>query len=145
MATNELYTELIMMHNKSGHNHHHVNDATVVERGHNPNCGDDLTLELKLEKGVIVDAGFIGTGCAISKASMSIMIDLVKGKSYEEAKTLADVYLGMIRGDETSEEAKELLMDAAVFEGLKRMPARVKCGTLGWHCLKAAEKTLEKN
>lgn len=143
MVSSELYTELIMMHNKSGHNHHSVDEANVIERGHNPNCGDDLTLELKVDGGIIIDAGFVGSGCAISQASMSIMIDLVKGKSTEEAKALAEVYLRMIRGEGVSDQEKEGLMDAAVFESLNKMPARVKCGTLGWHCLKASEKKLE--
>lgn len=135
MSMDNLYTELVMMHNKSGHNKHMLEQASHIERGHNPNCGDDLTLQVKIEDDVIVDAAFLGSGCAISQAAMSIMIDLVKGKPVSEAKNLAELYLGMIRGESRSEEELEALADAALFENLSKMPARVKCGTLGWHCL----------
>ncbi len=144
MSIDHMYTELIMMHNKSGHNKGHLEAPSAVERGHNPNCGDDLTLEVSVTDGVIVDAAFVGTGCAISQASMSIMIDLVKGKTLEEAGALATLYLNMIKGAELTDEEKERLMDAAVFESLSKMPARVKCGTLGWHCLLTAKNALEK-
>ncbi len=135
MSMDSLYTELIMTHNRSGHNRHALESASHVERGHNPSCGDDLTLQLQLQDGVIVDAAFLGSGCAISQASMSIMIDLVKGKTIEAAKELAENYLNMIRGSSLTEEQLEALEDAQVFVGLSKMPARVKCGTLGWHCL----------
>lgn len=135
MSMDSLYTELIMMHNKSGHNRHVLEEASHIERGHNPSCGDDLTLQVKLQDGKVVDAAFLGTGCAISQASMSIMIDLIKGKSIDEAKELADNYLNMIRGVSLTEAQIDKLEDAQVFASLSKMPARVKCGTLGWHCL----------
>lgn len=135
MSMDSLYTELIMMHNKSGHNRHVLEEASHIERGHNPSCGDDLTLQVQLHDGRVVDAAFLGTGCAISQASMSIMIDLVKGKTIKEAKELAENYLNMIRGASLTEEQLENLEDAQVFSSLSKMPARVKCGTLGWHCL----------
>lgn len=132
-----LYTELIMSHNRSGHNKHVLEHASHIERGHNPNCGDDLTLQVELDEvgETIKDAAFLGSGCAISQASMSIMIDLVKGKSVAEAKHLAEIYLNMVRGVKLTETQMEELEDAVAFEGLSKMPARVKCGTLGWHCL----------
>jgi len=133
-----LYTELIMMHNRSGHNRHALPVVTHVERGHNPNCGDDLTLQLFVEDGIVKDAAYLGQGCAISQAAMSIMIDLVKGKPVSEAKTLAGYYLGMIRGETLTEAHRDELADAIVFESLSKMPARVKCGTLGWHCLEVS-------
>lgn len=135
MSMDSLYTELIMMHNKSGHNRHVLEEASHIERGHNPSCGDDLTLQVRLQDGKVVDAAFLGTGCAISQASMSIMIDLIKGKTIEEAKELAENYLNMIRGTTLTEEQMDKLEDAQVFSSLSKMPARVKCGTLGWHCL----------
>lgn len=135
MSTDSLYTELIMMHNRSGHNKHALEKISHVERGHNPSCGDDLTLQLELKDGVIIDAAYLGSGCAISQAAMSIMIDLIKGKSIEVAKALAEDYLNMIRGVSLTEEQLDDLEDAQVFIGLSKMPARVKCGTLGWHCL----------
>ncbi len=132
-----LYTELIMSHNRSGHNKHVLEHASHIERGHNPNCGDDLTLQVELDEAgeTIKDAAFLGSGCAISQASMSIMIDLVKGKPVAEANHLAEIYLNMVRGVKLTDTQMEELEDAVAFEGLSKMPARVKCGTLGWHCL----------
>ncbi len=131
-----MYTETIMWHNQSGHNKRPLEGATHVERGNNPNCGDDLSLEVILENGVIKDAAFSGSGCAISQASMSIMIDLIKDKAVMDAKKICDTYLSMVKGESISEEMVDALEDAQIFEGLSKMPARVKCGTLGWHCLK---------
>lgn len=146
MSINDLYTEIIMMHNKSNHHLYEMENPDYVERGHNPNCGDDLTLEVNIDKDnqTIKEAAFIGSGCAISKASMSIMLDLVIGKTLEEAQTLTDNYLAMIKGETLSDEAVEALQDAAIFESLSKMPARVKCGTLGWHCLKVILKEANK-
>ncbi len=136
MTAEQMYTEVILYHNKSGHNKHDVDAPTVVERGHNPNCGDDLTLLLKVSEGYIIEAGFKGSGCAISQASMSIMIDLVLGNTVEDARSLADVFLRYAHGETLSPDDLERLKDAQVFSGLHKMPARIKCGTLGWHCLK---------
>lgn len=132
---NSLYSEVILSHSHSRKNRGELVNSTAVERGHNPNCGDDLTLMVTLNENIIKDAKFIGSGCAISTASMSIMIDLVKGKCVEEAKILIENFLNMIKGDTLSKEQKCTLKDAVIFESLKDMPARVKCGTLGWHCL----------
>ena len=117
-----------------------MDNPTYVERGHNPNCGDDLTLELKVENDVIVDAAFIGSGCAISTASMAMLIDLIKGKTLEEAKEKVDIFFKMMSIDEnkeklTKEEMKKL-GDAVLLEYVAKMPARVKCATLSWHSLK---------
>lgn len=143
MTTDSIYTEIIMYHNKEGHNKHAMDHPTHVERGHNPNCGDDLTLQVELKDGYIKDASFLGNGCAISTAAMSIMIDLVKGKALDEAHQLVDDYLEMIRGHELSDEAIERLEDAQIFSNLQNMPARVKCGTLGWHCMRVVLESLE--
>lgn len=144
MSMDSLYTELIMSHNRSGHNKHALETANHVERGHNPNCGDDLTLSLFIDEGVVVDAAFSGTGCAISQASMSIMIDMIKGKPVAEAKALSMDFLDMVRGVSLSDEAMARLEDAQIFESLSKMPARVKCGTLGWHCLSVIIDKTEK-
>jgi len=112
-----------------------------VERGHNPNCGDDLTLEVKVnEDNVIEDAAFIGTGCAISTASMAMLIDLIKGKTMKEAEEKVNLFFKMMDISEdkeklTSEEMKKL-GDAVLLEYVAKMPARVKCATLSWHSLK---------
>ena len=138
MSIEQVYTEIIMEHNKNGHNKKEIQLPDIVERGHNPNCGDDLTLLLKHDGEVITEASFVGSGCAISQASMSIMIDLIKGKPIEEVEELTDLFMRMIRKEAIEIEKLEKLEDAAIFENLSHMPARVKCGTLGWHCLKVS-------
>jgi len=146
MNLNELYTELILEHSQSGHNRKHLDHANCSERGHNPSCGDDITLELICdEEGTIKDASFTGSGCAISQASTSIMIDLIKGKSKEEAEKLADIFISMIKKEITDDEELEVLEDAIVFKNISNMPARVKCAVLSWHTLKEALKNKEKS
>ncbi len=135
MSINQLYTQMLLEHSKNKKNHREI-EYTHLERGHNPNCGDDLTLLVKLKDRLIEDASFVGFGCAISQASISIMIDLIKGKTLEEAEELLNIYLRMIQSEDITDEEFEKIGDAAIFEGLSEMPARVKCGTLGWHCLK---------
>lgn len=141
MDLNQLYTELILEHSQSGHNKKHLEHANCSERGHNPSCGDDITLELVCgEDGKIEDASFTGSGCAISQASTSMMIDLIKGKSKEEAEKLADIFLSMIKKEITDDEELEVLEDAIIFKNISNMPARVKCAVLSWHTLKEAVK-----
>ena len=121
MSLADIYTELIAEHSRSTENKHELAGATVKERGHNPSCGDEITLELIVEAGKIKDAAFTGVGCAISQASTSMMIDLVKGKKL-------------------TEEELEELDEAAALEGVSHMPARVKCAVLSWHTLDTALK-----
>lgn len=97
MEMDQLYTELILEHNQDKRNKRVLDVFTVSEHGHNPSCGDDLTLQLDVENGVVKDAAYTGSGCAISQASASMMIDIVKGKSVEEAFRLVDIFLGMIK------------------------------------------------
>ncbi|MGL6106491.1 Fe-S cluster assembly sulfur transfer protein SufU [Romboutsia sp.] len=136
MSLNDVYTELIMEHCKSKHNERELKDFTVSNRGHNPSCGDDITLNIKLNGDIIEDATFTGVGCAISKASTSMMIDLIKGKSKEEALSLVDKFIGMIKRDITDEEELEILEDAIVLKNVSNLPARVKCAVLAWHTLR---------
>ncbi|WP_026881903.1 Fe-S cluster assembly sulfur transfer protein SufU [Clostridium akagii] len=142
MDLNNLYSEIITEHNSSKHNKRHVMGADVVEQGHNPSCGDEIELELKIENGIIEDAGFTGVGCAISQASTSIMIDLIKGKSVEEAKHILETFLGMIKREITDEKELEILEDALALKNISNMPARVKCAVLAWHTL---DQSLEKS
>lgn len=137
-----LYTEIILEHNKSKHNHKELDTPDLIERGHNPNCGDDLTLQLKVEKGIIKEAAYIGAGCAISQASMSIMIDMITGLEVKKAQDLAEIFFKMIRGENVDPDTLDQLEDAVIFESLKKMPARAKCGTLSWHCLDESLKQL---
>lgn len=138
MDLSSIYTQLIMEHNKSGHNKRPLDNPNIVERGHNPSCGDDITLQLKIKDGQIEDASFQGVGCAISQASASMMIDLIKGRGLDEATKLAETFLGMIKKEVTDEKELEGLEDLIVFQSISNMPARVKCAVLAWHTLKAA-------
>lgn len=138
MDLNSIYTELIMEHNSSKHNKGSLDDPKITERGHNPNCGDDITLELKIENDIIENASYTGIGCAISQASTSMMIDLIKGKTIDEALKLVNTFMNMIRKDIDNEEELEILEDAIVLQNISNMPARVKCAVLAWHALKEA-------
>jgi nitrogen fixation NifU-like protein len=138
MHLDEIYTQLIMEHNKSSHNKRHLNNPNIAERGHNPSCGDDITLELKFNNNIIEDASFVGHGCAISQASTSIMIDLIKGISIEEALKLVETFIGMIKKEITDDNELEILEDAVALKNISNMPARVKCAVLAWHTLKEA-------
>lgn len=140
MDLERIYQQTILEYSRRKELNHEMDNPTYVERGHNPNCGDDLTLELKVENNVIVDAAFIGSGCAISTASMAMLIDLIKGKTLEEAKEKVDIFFKMMSIDEnkeklTKDEMKKL-GDAVLLEYVAKMPARVKCATLSWHSLK---------
>ncbi len=137
MSLNDLYTQIITESSRSTANRHPVPGATVSLEGVNPSCGDDIVLQLRVKDGVIEDAGFIGNGCAISQASASLMIDLVKGRSVEEARRLVKLYFRMITGKVTPEELDEL-EDAAALQGIAHVPARVKCAVLAWHTLEDA-------
>ena len=140
MDLNSLYSEIITEHNLSNHNKHHIAGADVIEKGHNPSCGDEIELELKINGDIIEDAGYTGVGCAISQASTSIMIDLMRGRTLEEAKQLTETFLGMIKREITDEEELEILEDALALKIISNMPARVKCAVLAWHTLDEALK-----
>ena len=137
MNLNELYTQIITENSRSKENRHPVEGATHSLEGVNPSCGDDITLQLRVKDGKIEDAGFIGSGCAISQASTDIMLGMIVGKSREEALRLGDLFLRMIRG-EASEEEIDSLEDASALRDVSHMPARVKCAMLGWRTLREA-------
>ncbi|WP_032123343.1 Fe-S cluster assembly sulfur transfer protein SufU [Clostridium amazonitimonense] len=136
MDLNEIYTELIMEHNQNSHNKRHIEKPDHIEMGHNPSCGDEITLELKFQGDVIEEAAFSGHGCAISQASTSIMIDLIKGKTKAEALKLVETFISMIKKEIQNDEELEALEDAMAFKNISNMPARVKCAVLSWHTLK---------
>ena len=110
--------------------------------GHNPNCVDEISLEIKLDGNLIEDMAFTGHGCAISLSSTSIMIDTLKGKTVEEAKEIIKTFIEMIKREETDEENLKKLEDAIAFRNISNMPARVKCALLAWHTI---EDILSKN
>lgn len=138
MDLNDIYTTLIMEHSTSKHNRRKLDQVDLSERGHNPSCGDEITLEVKLNGDIIEDLAFTGQGCAISQASTSMMIDLIKGKSKEEALKLVETFIGMIKREIDNEDELEELEDAIVLKNISNMPARVKCAVLAWHTLKEA-------
>lgn len=138
---NDIYTDVIMEQSMATYNKHKMDNATGSEHGHNPSCGDDITLEIKMNEDKIEDIAFTGHGCAISQASTSIMIDLLKGKTKEEALKLISVFLKMIKREDVSEEELEELEEANALKNISNMPARVKCAELAWYTM---EKLLEK-
>lgn len=138
MDLNSVYTELIMEHNKNSRNKYSLENADLSEHGHNPSCGDDITLELKFDGDIISEAAFTGSGCAISQASTSIMIDLIKGKSIEDALELVETFISMIKKDIKDPQELRKLKDAMALKNISNMPARVKCAVLSWHTLKEA-------
>ena len=119
----------------NSYNKKKLEGADYSEIGHNPNCGDEITLELKLNGNKIEDMAFTGHGCAISQASTSIMIDTLKGKKIEEAKEIIKTFIGMIKRETKSEEELKKLEDAIAFKNVANMPARVKCALLAWHTI----------
>ena len=127
-------------HNLHPGHKHDLPDADLVLEGVNPSCGDDIFLKLKIKDGKITDGAFEGDGCAISQASTDMMLDLIIGKSTEEALNLAEIFLRMIKGQITSEE-KDQLEEAGILEDISHMPSRVKCAVLGWHTM---EEVLKK-
>lgn len=131
----DIYNELIMEHSMNSYNKKKLKHADYAEMGHNPNCGDEITLELELDGNTIKDIAFSGHGCAISQASTSIMIDTLKGKTVEEAKEIIKTFIEMIKRETTSEEELEKLEDAIAFRNISNMPARVKCALLAWHTI----------
>lgn len=140
MQNNTFYNEILTDHNLHPGHKHDLPDADLVLEGVNPSCGDDIFLKLKVKDGKITEGAFEGDGCAISQASTDMMLDLIIGKSTEEALNLAEIFLRMIKGQITSEE-KDQLEEAGILEDISHMPSRVKCAVLGWHTM---EEVLKK-
>lgn len=130
-----IYTAALMQHNSHPDYKYEMEGCTCSHEGVNPSCGDELTLQLRIEDGVVEEASFVGSGCAVSQASADMMADLITGETVEEAKRLVGLFLGMIKGEALSEEDKEDLDEAAELESISRMPARVKCAELAWRTL----------
>ena len=134
----ELYQQVILDHNKNPQNFHKLADANRRAEGYNTLCGDRITLYVRLENDVITDVGFEGTGCAIFKASASLMTQALKGKTKAEAEALFDKVHKMLTGELDPSTQGNQLGKLAVFSGVCEFPVRVKCATLAWHTLKAA-------
>ncbi|WP_031435669.1 Fe-S cluster assembly sulfur transfer protein SufU [Methylomarinum vadi] len=140
----DLYQEVIFDHNRNPRNFRVIEDADRKVEGFNPLCGDRLTLYLKLDGDVITDASFQGSGCAISTASVSLMTEIIKGKTMAEAEELFHQVHEMVTGKDEKLNL-EAIGKLAVLAGVRDYPARVKCASLAWHTLDAAIKNEEKS
>jgi nitrogen fixation NifU-like protein len=132
-----LYQALILDHNRRPRNWGELAGADGRQDGHNPLCGDRLTVWVRLDGDTIADVSFVGAGCAISKASASLMTTAVKGKTRAEAEALFERFHDLVTG-KTDAAGRETLGRLAAFGGVSRFPARVKCASLSWHTMKAA-------
>jgi len=137
-ALRELYQQVILDHNRSPRNFHKLEGANRTIEGYNPLCGDHYTVFLMLENDVLKDISFEGSGCAISKASASVMTSMLKGKSTAEAELLFESFRKLVTGELAPDEKNEALGKLAAFSGVSEFPARVKCAILAWHALHAA-------
>lgn len=131
----ELYNDIIMEHSMNSYNKKKLEKYDYCEKGHNPNCGDEIELEIKLNGNIIEDMAFTGHGCAISQASTSVMIDTLKGKTIDEAKDIIQTFIKMIKREINNEKDLEKLEEAIAFKNVSNMPARVKCALLAWHTI----------
>ena len=144
MNLDDIYTQVILENSRNQANKKKLDNPTISEPGHNPSCGDEIVLELKVDGEKIVDAAFTGHGCAISQAATSVMCDEIKGKTIDQAKQMAQIYIKMIKREEVSEEDLEKIGDAAAFQNIANMPQRVKCALLSWRTLDDLEIKKEK-
>ena len=141
-SLDEIYNDLIMEHSMNSYNKKELDKCDYCEMGHNPNCGDEIKIQVKLNGDIIEDMAFTGHGCAISQSSTSIMIDTLRGKTITQAKEIIKTFINMIKRETKSEEELNKLEDAIAFRNVSNMPARVKCVLLAWHTM---EDLLEKN
>lgn len=137
-ALRELYQEVILDHNKSPRNFRRMEDADRHIEGFNPLCGDHYTIYLKVDGDTVKEISFDGAGCAISKASASVMSAMVKGKSRKEILVLFEEFHKLVTGERGGDTAIDTLGKLVAFSGVSEFPARVKCASLPWHTLKAA-------
>ena len=134
MELKSLYREILNEHNINPTHKAEMQNPSVTLQGVNPSCGDNITLFLKTEGGKITDGSFTGTGCAISQASVDMMLDLIIGQDEKEALRLAENFMAMIKGTATEEQIEEL-DEAGALQDISHMPARVKCAVLGWRTM----------
>ena len=134
----ELYQQVILDHNKKPRNFRKIEAPTHTAEGHNPLCGDQLTIYLDLKNDEVRDVSFEGSGCAISKASASMMTQAVKGKTKQQTENLFKEFHEMVTADSDEPESDSGLGNLRIFAGVREFPVRVKCATLPWHTLHAA-------
>ncbi len=134
----ELYQQVILDHNKSPRNFRKMDNASSKAEGYNPLCGDHIDVYVLVEDGIVKDVSFNGEGCAISKASASVMTSMLKGKTKEEAEKLFSKFHDLVTGKLGDDPEVEDLGKLAVFAGVQEFPIRVKCASLAWHTLMSA-------
>ena len=134
----DLYQEIVMDHNRRPRNFGEIKNPTNFADGFNPLCGDQITLQLHLEDGLVSDVAFSGVGCAISKSSASMMTEELKGKTLDHAENLFEAFRKMITRNPGDSYDSDLLGDLEILQGVSRYPARIKCATLAWHTLHSA-------
>jgi nitrogen fixation NifU-like protein len=139
----ELYQEIILDHNKNPKNFRKLEPANYSAQGYNPLCGDKIDIFLNVEDDIVTDVSFQGAGCAISKASASMMTTILKNKTLAEAKTLFENFKNLITGETKPDIAR--LGKMAVFAGVREYPVRAKCATLAWHTMMAALERKSEN
>lgn len=135
MSLDTLYQKTILEYAGMKQHNREIEHVSNMERGHNPSCGDDLTLLVNVKDGLIDDISFLGKGCAISTASTNMMIEAVKGKKVEDAQLAVSAFFKMMAGKELNDEELDAVGDAEILEFTSGMPARIKCATLSWHSL----------
>ena len=140
----ELYQQVILDHNKSPRNFRKMENASSQAEGYNPLCGDHIDVYVLVEDGIVKDVSFNGEGCAISKASASVMTSMLKGKSKEEVEKLFNKFHDLVTGKLGDDPEVEDLGKLAVFAGVQEFPIRVKCASLAWHTLMSALADNEK-
>ena len=134
----DLYQEIVMDHNRRPRNFGEIKNPTNFADGFNPLCGDQITLQLHLEDGLVSDVAFRGVGCAISKSSASMMTEELKGKTLDHAENLFEAFRKMITRNPGDSYDSDILGALEIFQGVSRYPARIKCATLAWHTLHSA-------
>lgn len=140
---NTFYNEVLIDHNLHPMNKRVLENANMILEGVNPSCGDDIIIQMLVEDDVIADAAFTGSGCAISQASADIMVDMILGRTKDEALHLTELFLKMIKKEATPEEIEEL-EEAGALQDIAHMPARVKCAVLSWHTMEEMFVPLEQ-
>lgn len=145
-AIKELYQHVLLEHYKHPLNYGELPEPTHVAEGDNPLCGDHITVYLKVENGVIQEIKFTGYGCAISKASASVMTEAIKGIAIQDAKNIAEIFYKIVKGEISPEDVAlpEQAEELFAFSGVRDFPTRVKCATLAWHTLETALQQKEK-
>lgn len=142
MSIEKLYQLTILDYAKRKDLQEEIKEPTDVYRGNNTSCGDDISLVLKIQDNVIKKASYIGKGCAISCASSAMLVELIKGKTVDEAKNLVNIFFAMLKSN-ASEEQIDMLNEAQILSILKDMPSRIKCATLSWHSLDCILKSIK--